>query len=73
MSNKRDVFRADCSENYNLPPCPMCGGKLHIEGISKFRVAHFCKGSPRRQVKTGFCDTPEEAVQKANNGEFTIK
>ena len=73
MSNKRDAFRADCSNNYELPFCPICGGKMYIEYIGKYRVSHFCKGSHRRQVKTDFCDTPEEAVRKANNGEFTIK
>ena len=70
---KEDILRADCSENYDLPPCPICGGKMYVEHCAGFRVAHFCKGSPRRQVKTAFCDTSEEAVQKAVNGEFKIK
>lgn len=70
---KKDIFRADCSENYDLPPCPICGGKLHIEFIGQYRIAHFCKGQPIRQVKTDFCDTLEESVQKAINGEFAVK
>lgn len=70
---EKDIFRADNSGDYGLPLCPICGDKLHIEYIGKYRVAHFCKGNSRRQVKTDFCDTLEESVQKAVNGEFTVK
>lgn len=75
MSKKQDWMRADCSDQYGLPPCPLCGRKLYIEGSAQtnFRVAHFCRGKPRMQVKTAFCDTPEAAVDKAVNAEFTIR
>ena len=70
---KKDIFRADISSEYDIPSCPMCGGKMYIEDIDKFRVAHFCKDKSGRHVKTVFCRTAEEAVQKYINGEIIVK
>ena len=68
-----DIFRAKCSDNYDIPSCPICGGKMYIEKLAGYRVAHFCKDKSRRLVKTEYCETPEEAIKKFADGEFTVK
>ena len=68
-----DIFRAKCSDNYDIPNCPICGGKMYIEKLTDCRVAHFCKDGTRRLVKTGYCDTPEEVIKKFIDGEFIVK
>ena len=70
---KTDIFRASVSSEYDLPPCPVCGGKIYIEELCGFRVAHFCKGGHRTQVKTEYCKTPDEAVKKYLDGEIIVK
>lgn len=70
MSNKKDIFRAECDKEFDLPPCPHCGRKVHIEKLGdEFRVNHYCKGG-EWQVRTVYCDTPEKAVELYLNGEY---
>lgn len=69
MSKEKDILRAECSKDFDLPPCPHCGNKMYVEKIHEYRVAHFCKGGTH-QVKTKFCKTPEEAVDLYLKGDY---
>ena len=72
MSHKKDIFRAGCDKEIDLPPCPYCGGKVHIEQLVEFRVNHFCKKTGN-QLKTAYCKTLEEAVDLYLKGEYEYK
>jgi len=69
MSKKKDILRAECSKDFDLPPCPHCGNKMHIEHLVDYRVGHFCKGG-EYQVRTKYCKTPEEAVELYLKGDY---
>ncbi len=75
MAKRKDMRRYERSHEFEpqLPPCPNCGGKMYIEELCGYRVAHFCKGLKRHdQVKTDYYDTPEEAVAAYKNGNIKM-
>jgi hypothetical protein len=67
MSKEKDMFRADCSKDFDLPTCPHCGRKVYVE--KGYRANHYCKGG-KMQLRTEYCGTPEEAVELYLNGKY---
>ena len=69
----KDIFRAECDKDFDLPPCPYCGRRVYIQQLgNEFRVNHFCRKTGN-QLRTKYCKTPQEAVDLYLSGEYEYR